>query len=469
MNLFENLQMMKENSTFESQVDYEVLKQNDIDFFENGAGVYRVVTPDGDTLDMDIILSNGPVDRPKYFVSLPSEDVKSVDVDLTTAIIDVVNKLNNFPMSKGPKRKSINESIDKDKLWTNFNRHYDGFIPLKDLTNYFSLDQFGEFIQWCRKEADLDYDYEKKYSNWSEIYKEIDDIWDSEDIESISVENVFNFFTTSDLEEFWNWVEKEYDLDDEELEESIKIEEFSNISTKLLQEIIDNFDNPKELLNFLINFLDDTIIEKMYVELFGELIEATSGIGGAYTTKAIDMIPVGVKKVKEVKESLYDEYLERVMDETSNVELVNLLHEIRDNEELKSDDKKKLEDEIRTKVKSIKTEAITEFYGKDWTDEEIKKAIEVVKENPEAVGYIDPDECASPFNYNGKTYYAVGEGKEIVFDGKDCVVFLTADEELNRYLSYFEVSYEDEGDGESGPQEPTMTFASDIPYKVIEV
>ena len=33
MNLFENLQIMKEASTFESEVDYSVLKQNDIDFF----------------------------------------------------------------------------------------------------------------------------------------------------------------------------------------------------------------------------------------------------------------------------------------------------------------------------------------------------------------------------------------------------------------------------------------------------
>ena len=136
---------------------------------------------------------------------------------------------------------------------------------------------------------------------------------------------------------------------------------------------------------------------------------------------------------------------------------------------INNEDKKELEDMIRNKVRSIKTEAITEFYGKEWTDEEIKKAVDVAKENPDAVGYIDPDECASPFTYNGTTYYTIGEGKEIAFDGKECVVFLTVDEELNRYLSYFEVSYEDEGDGESGPQELTMTFASDVPYKVVEV
>ena len=99
----------------------------------------------------------------------------------------------------------------------------------------------------------------------------------------------------------------------------------------------------------------------------------------------------------------------------------------------------------------------------------LKKAVDVAKENPDAVGYMDSNECASPFIYNGKTYYTVGEGKEIIFDGKYSVVYLTVDEELNRYLSYFEVSYEDEGDGESGPQELTMDFVSDVPFKVVEV
>ena len=252
------------------------------------------------------------------------------------------------------------------------------------------------------------------------------------------------------------------DTKEDNIEESIKLEKLS--AGNKLQTVFDKFDSNIKLVSFMLKFIDEDIIEKMYNEIAG-VEEATSGIGGAYTTKSIDVLPTTINNVNE---NLYDEYLEKVMDEKSNVELVNLLHEIRDNNELKPNDKKKLENEIRIKVKNIKTEAISKFYGKEWTDEEIKKAIEVAKENPEAVGYIDPNECASPFNYNKKTYYTVGEGKEIAFDGKDCVVFLTADEELNRYLSYFEVYYEDDGDGESGPQEPTMIFASDIPYKVIE-
>ncbi len=463
MNLFENLQLMKENSTFESQVDYEVLKQNDIDFFENGAGVYRVVTPDGDTLDIDIELSNSPTDRPKYFVSLPSEDVKSVDVDLTTAIIDAVNKLNNFPMNKGPKKPSITTE-SKDDLWTKFSNHYNGFIPVQDMSNYFSLDQFSEFVNWARKEADLDTDMEKLYDNWEDAFAALNEInGDPEnEVDSISVENVFNFFSTSDLEEFWNWVETEYDLNEDDLEESVKLEKLS-IGNKL-QTVFDKFDSNIKLVGFMLQFIDEDTIEKMYNEIAG-VEEATSGIGGAYTTKAIDILPTGVKKVNE---NLYDEYLERVMDEKSNVELVNLLHEIRDNNELKSDDKKKLEDEIRTKVRSIKTEAITEFYGKEWTDEEIQKIIDYVKANPGVEHVMDPSESASPLNYNGKDYWLIGEEKEIVFDGKDCVVMLTVDEDLNRYLTYFEYTLVDDGDGESGPQELRPEISS-VPYKMVQV
>lgn len=463
--------------------------------------------------------------------------------------------------------KQIKTEANNDKLWSKFSNHYEGFVPIQDMTNYFSLHQFGEFVQWCRFEADLEYDYEKKYRDWDEALNDLYDACGSPNTESIALEKVFTFFSNSDLEEFWNWVEMEYGLDDEEFVESKKVEEGATVkssytvnfghwlgsksfaskqelvsflrshyvelstkiiynedvtdkfknctyrvnrtdiendeankelfnkgyvaikdvkennveesvelkeshitSTKLLQEIIDNFDNPKEFLGFLIKFLDDSIIERMYVDLFGDLEEATSGIGaGAYTTKAIDMIPGGIKKPKEIKESTKDDYISKIDKETSNVELVNILHKVRANKGLSVDDRKELEDKIRNKVRSIKTEAITEFYGKEWSDEEIQKLIDFTKKNPDAAGYADPSEHADPFNYNGKTYYTIGEGKEIIFDGKDCVVFLTVDEELNRHLSYFEVSYSDDGDGESGPQELTMNFASEVPYKVVEV
>lgn len=143
--------------------------------------------------------------------------------------------------------------------------------------------------------------------------------------------------------------------------------------------------------------------------------EATSSIGaGSYTTKAIDILPGAVKKISE----------------GSNPGV--------------------------------------KFYGKDYTDEEIQELIDFTKENPGAVGQIDPSAYADPINYNGKVYYTIGEGEPITYDEKDCVVFLTVDDELNKYLSYFELTYYDDGDGESGPQE-LKTDIGNAPIAVVEM
>ena len=375
MNLFENLIKFNESNTFEANVDYGVLQDNNIDFFENGAGIYRVITPDGDTLDIDIELSNSPTDIPKYFVSFPSEDVKSVDVDLTTAIIDVVNKLNNFPMNKGPK-KQVMVTESKGGLWTKFSNFYNGFIPLIDLTNYFSLDQFGEFIQWCRKEADLSYDYEKKYFDWSEIYQELSDIWNSENVESISVENVFNFFTTSDLEEFWEWVEKEYDLNEDDLEESIKLENLS-IGNKL-QTVFDKFDSNIKLVGFMLKYVDEDTIEKMYNEIAG-VEEATSGIGGAYTTKAIDILP-----------------------STLNV-----------------------------RGKKYKTESVFKMWDEEFDEDEIAKDIKHTKENE------DSQFALASVKYQDDVIYLVNDGEFSLIDDKDCMLYLGYNENMDKFLVYF--------------------------------
>ena len=49
----------------------------------------------------------------------------------------------------------------------------------------------------------------------------------------------------------------------------------------------------------MLQYIDEDTIEKMYNEIAG-VEEATSSIGGAYTTKAIDIIPTGIKKSKEI-------------------------------------------------------------------------------------------------------------------------------------------------------------------------
>ena len=266
MNLFENLQLMKES------------KQYDIGFGHLGNGIIvwnRSEMQYGDYKKIAHISDDGVI---KYYDSNLPEDVK----DKIEKFANHTKQQNDEKVKKDVEAKKKNdeflrnrfktESLSKDTLWTNFNRHYNGFIPLSDLTNYFSLDQFGEFIQWCRKEADLDYDYEKRYSDWSEIYQEINDIWNSEDVESISVENVFNFFTTSDLEDFWEWVVKEYDIDDE-LEESKPLKEYnSNINNKdqLYIEMLRYTEEPLVSFNDLFNCYSIDDLQDLYDYLSSE-------------------------------------------------------------------------------------------------------------------------------------------------------------------------------------------------------
>ena len=78
------------------------------------------------------------------------------------------------------------------------------------------------------------------------------------------------------------------DVKNDDLEESVKLEKLS-IGNKL-QAIFDKFDNNAKLIGFMLQFIDEDIIEKMYNEIVS-VEESTSGIGGAYTTKAIDIKP----------------------------------------------------------------------------------------------------------------------------------------------------------------------------------
>lgn len=275
------LKTTKENLKFDSQVDYDSLSDYNIEFFENGAGDYKVITPDGDKLDIDIELS----DDDKYFVSLPSEDIRSVNRDLTTAIIDVVNKLNNFP---------INEDINEME---------------NDPSTY--IDSSG-----------------KTRKNWS-IYADYE----------------------------------------------FKIGKEPTISGLL--EISKDLDSTKYLSN---------------------------------------------------------------------------------------KDKKELKDYINSRCKTLKTEAVTKFYGKDFDDDVIKDKIEFTKAHPQefmALKYLDT------FEYEGVTYYVASEDKRITYDEKECVVYLVYDENLNKYLAYFEVTLNDAGDAENGPD--LQMEISEVPYKIVAI
>ncbi len=157
-----------------------------------------------------------------------------------------------------------------NNLWNKFVNIYDGFVPINDLSHYFSLDKFGEFVQWCRKEADLDYDYGKRYDDWDEVFKDLDEATGV--AESISLENIFKFFTIDDLTGFWDWVVKEYDIDDG-LEESKHLKEYkSNINNKieLWHEMFRYTDEPFVLFKDLFNCYSIDDLQDLYDYLSSE-------------------------------------------------------------------------------------------------------------------------------------------------------------------------------------------------------
>lgn len=194
--------------------------------------------------------------------------------------------------------------------------------------------------------------------------------------------------------------------------------------------------------------------------------EATSGINGAYTTKAIDMIP-GKTKIKESSETLKNNYLSKIDKTNSNVDLVNMLHKIRDNKGLNKEDIKELEQKIRTKVKTIKNESITRIWDETFDDEDLQKRLDYTKANPQ--GY-NSEEYAETFKFEDKEYFMISDGKFITYDNEDVVCYLVIDENLAKYIAYFNVEFIpfSDGDGENGMSAPDYTI-NELPFKVDKI
>lgn len=401
MNLFENLQNFNEsiNNTFEQDVDYNILKDNNVDFFENGAGVYRLTTPNGETVDVNIELSNSATDIPKYFVSIPGDDIKTVSVDLTAALLDAANKLDDggSPFDKikrAPKKVTESSDGDVEAGWLDLSKN------LKDINNgkykpshllhlldseTLKLD-ITKLIEYDEDEHDCELFNGKYFADWDDY-----------------IESIENIKTESNC--------SECECEDEELEESAKLEKLS-IGNKL-QTVIDAFDSAIKLVSFMVQFIDEDTIEKMYNKIAG-VEEATSGIGGAYTTKAIDLKPTSaISNVKKI-----DEKIIKVWDE-------------------------------------------------HFDSEEIKKKVDEIKEHPEDV------EMGQYFvvKHEDKTYYVIDDDyKYVTLDGVDTAISVASDDEYNIYALYFKYKYVDysDGDAENGMTAPDIEVESS-PYKIEKI
>ncbi len=376
MNLFENLQNMKEN----------VLKLSNKELIKKY--VNKLSDEEQEEYGVKNILAN--------FNSLSEDD--NVIEDLAIAIQDALldNEVDIEPATDGTSDWFIyNESVLKEyksninnkiELWHEMFRYTDEpFVLFKDLFNCYSINDLQDLYDYLSREYE-----DEEFTSYKGKLNSINELWDEMNKlvpnEKVAFNDLFNCYSLDKLKELYDFLSSEYfDIDDleestkleeastnksgytlnfgawrtgngmsfgsknelisflrsnyidletvitycenvtndfknsmhkidnsfikdrdtqkkffdkgyvkivdvknDDLEESIKLEKLS-IGNKL-QAIFDKFDNNAKLIGFMLQFIDEDIIEKMYNEIVS-VEESTSGIGGAYTTKAIDIKP----------------------------------------------------------------------------------------------------------------------------------------------------------------------------------
>nr|DAW34165.1 MAG TPA: hypothetical protein [Caudoviricetes sp.] len=376
MNLFENLQNMKEN----------VLKLSNKELIKKY--VNKLSDEEKEEYDVKNILAN---------IDSLSEDDNTIE-DLAIVIQDVLldNEVDIEPATDGTSDWFIyNESVLKEyksninnkiELWHEMFRYTDEpFVLFKDLFNCYSIDDLQDLYDYLSSEY-----RDKEFIPYKGKLNSIDELWDEMNKlvpnEKVAFNDLFNCYSLDKLKDLYDFLSSEYfDIDDleestkleeastnksgytlnfgawrtgngmsfgsknelvsflrsnyidletvitycenvtndfknsmhkidnsfikdkdtqkkffdkgyvkivdvknDDLEESVKLEKLS-IGNKL-QAIFDKFDNNAKLIGFMLQFIDEDIIEKMYNEIVS-VEESTSGIGGAYTTKAIDIKP----------------------------------------------------------------------------------------------------------------------------------------------------------------------------------
>lgn len=376
MNLFENLQNIKENVTKLS--NKELIKKY----------VNKLSDEEKEEYDVKNILTN--------LNSLSEND--DIVEDLAIVIQDILldNDVEIEPANDGTSDWFIyNESLLKeyksnittsDELWNEMKRYTnETYVSLNDLFNCFSVDDLQDLYDFLSSEYEDEEltPYKGKLNTKNDLWYEMSKLLDDE---KVSFTDLFNCFSVDNLQDLYDFMSGEYsDIDDleestkleeastnksgytlnfgawrtgngmsfgskdelvsflrsnyidletvitycenvtndfknsmhkinnsfikdrdaqkkffdkgyvkivdvknDDLEESVKLEKLS-IGNKL-QTIFDKFDNNAKLIGFMLQFIDEDIIEKMYNEIVS-VEESTSGIGGTYTTKAIDIKP----------------------------------------------------------------------------------------------------------------------------------------------------------------------------------
>lgn len=216
MNLFENLQNMKEN----------VLKLSNKELIKKY--VNKLSDEEQEEYGVKNILAN--------FNSLSEDD--NVIEDLAIAIQDVLldNEVDIEPATDGTSDWFIyNESVLKEyksninnkiELWHEMFRYTDEpFVLFKDLFNCYSIDDLQDLYDYLSSEYK-----DEEFTSYKGKLNSIDELWDEMNKlvpnEKVAFNDLFNCYSLNKLKELYDFLSSEYfDIDD--LEESTKLEEAS--------------------------------------------------------------------------------------------------------------------------------------------------------------------------------------------------------------------------------------------------
>lgn len=295
MNLFENLQNIKENVTKLS--NKELIKKY----------VNKLSDEEKEEYDVKNILTN---------LNSLSEDDNNVE-DLAIAIQDVLldNDVEIEPANDGTSDWFIyNESLLKeyklnittsDELWNEMKRYTDeAYVSFNDLFNCFPIDDLQDLYDFLSSEYEDEEltPYKGKLNNTNDLWNEMSKLLDDE---KVSFTNLFNCFSFDKLKDLYDFLSSEYsDVDDydEEFESKQLIESDDDLSDEDLiriRKMADHIEEYAKTLNSYVNKYDNIMssivrkIKKLYSSMpdISEIKESTSGISGAYTTKSIDIKP----------------------------------------------------------------------------------------------------------------------------------------------------------------------------------
>ncbi len=294
MNLFENLQNMNEN----------VLKLSNKELIKKY--VNKLSDEEQEEYGVKNILAN--------FDSLSEDD--NVIEDLAIIIQDTLldNEVDIEPATDGSSNwyiynesvlKEYKSNINKDELWNEMLRYTDDnpHVSFNDLFNCYSINDLQDLYDYLSSEYEDEETtpYEGKLNSTNDMWDAMNKLYLPED-QYVKFEDLFNCYSFDKLKELYDFMSSEYfDVDDYDEEfESKQLNESNNIADdrKRMEYIIDIVNSLDDHLN-TVDEISESLSKKIaklykmcsFLESIDEIKESTSGIGGAYTTKAIDIKP----------------------------------------------------------------------------------------------------------------------------------------------------------------------------------